>query len=67
MKPFQNKMSHNYRPSFNASRLVVMVGVEGVGGGGGNWQECRDIFLFKFFFPPVRAGKNAASRARDDV
>lgn len=36
MKPFQNKMSHNYLSSFNASLLGVGVGVGvGVGEEGG--------------------------------
>lgn len=60
MKPFQNKMSHNYRSSFNASLLRVGVGWRRWGS---NWQEHRDFYFFFF----CEDSKNTANGARDDV
>lgn len=60
MKPFQNKMSHNYRSSFNASLLRMVVWE--VARMGGNWQKTPD---FDFFF--CEYSKNTANGARDDV
>lgn len=46
MKPFQNKMSHNYRSSFKASllRMAVAEGVEWRG----NWHKTHDFYFFIF-------------------